>query len=76
MKKVVSLVLTGVVLLLALSGCAGQEPKTVTAFCGSASKPAMEEAVQAFRSKTGIQVYCQLRRLGDDAFPDRAVQEW
>ncbi len=44
-------------LFMAIGGCAGTGSKTVTAFVGSASKPPMEEAAQAFQKKTGIQVY-------------------
>lgn len=51
------MVLAGVILLPVFGGCAQGEQKTVTAFVGAASKPAMEEAIQAFKEKTGIQVY-------------------
>jgi molybdate transport system substrate-binding protein len=44
-------------LVVTFSGCAKVEPKTLTAFVGSASKPPMEEAARAFQEKTGIQVY-------------------
>ncbi len=46
------------------SGCRGGEggcteggPRAITAFCGAASKPAMEEAAKAFTGKTGTGVY-------------------
>jgi molybdate transport system substrate-binding protein len=56
MKKF-RLLLIGVLLLVALSGCAKVEPKSITAFVGSASKPPMEEASAAFEKETGIKVY-------------------
>ncbi len=43
--------------LSTMSGCAKEEPKTITAFVGSASKPPMEEAAAAFEKETGIKVY-------------------
>jgi molybdate transport system substrate-binding protein len=56
MKKL-RLLLTGLFLVIACSGCAKAEPKTITAFVGSASKPPMEEAAAAFEEETGIKVY-------------------
>ncbi len=56
MKKVI-LALVGAVLLIVISGCAGAESITITAFVGSASKPPMEEAARLFREKTDIEVY-------------------
>jgi molybdate transport system substrate-binding protein len=56
MKKII-LLLIGVLLFMAISGCAGTESKTITAFVGSASKPPMEEAAKTFQEKTGIRVY-------------------
>jgi len=44
-------------LLMAISGCAKEESKELTAFVGSASKPPMEEAAAAFEKETGIKVY-------------------
>jgi len=35
---------------------AGASEKRITAFCGSASKPVLEEAAESFYKKTGIQV--------------------
>jgi len=55
-KKLV-LVVIGVLVLAVGGGCAREEPKTITAFVGSASKPAMDEAARAFQEKMGIQVY-------------------
>lgn len=40
-----------------IGGCAQEEKNSITAFVGSASKPPVEEAAQAFKEKTGIQVY-------------------
>jgi len=61
-KKLVSLALTvvlaGLMIFLPLGGCAKGEQKTITAFCGAASKPAMDESAQVFEKKTGIKVYC------------------
>ena len=34
-----------------ISGCSGNQQKTITVFCGSASKPAIEEAAKAFEEK-------------------------
>jgi molybdate transport system substrate-binding protein len=53
----IMLVLLGVLLLTSISGCSKEEPKSLTAFIGSASKPPMEEAIKAFEEKTGIAVY-------------------
>lgn len=40
------------------SGCTtNAEPQNITAFCGSASKPPLEEAAKTFTEKTGIKVY-------------------
>ncbi len=38
-------------------GCGGAKTAAITAFCGSASQPAMEEAAAAFKETTGITVY-------------------
>lgn len=54
MRKLVLLILLGV-LSLAL-GCGGNEIKSINVFCGSASKPAMEEAALVFEQETGIEV--------------------
>ena len=67
MKRIISLisfVAIVIALLTGLLGCALAEPKTITAFCGSASKPAMEEVAQAFTEKTGIKVYLTLGGSG------------
>lgn len=46
-----------ILVFVSFSACVPQEEKTITAFCGAASKPAMEEAAQVFTKQTGIQVY-------------------
>lgn len=58
MKRLLILLLAGLLLVIPIIGCAEEEQKTITAFVGAASKPAMDEAAQAFTAKTGIQVYC------------------
>ena len=62
MMKITIAVLLGV--LLIIDGCAGDEQKAITAFCGSASKPAMEEAAQVFEKETGIKVYLNFSGSG------------
>ena len=58
MRSLPLLLLAGLIAVIhIISGCSGGEHKNITAFCGSASKPAMEEAAQAFEEKTGIKVY-------------------
>lgn len=53
------------VLLTIAGGCSqNQAEKTITAFCGSASKPAMEEAAAAFEAETGIKVYLNFSGSG------------
>ena len=53
----VKLAITIILLLVTFTGCAKEESKTITAFVGSASKPAIEEAAAAFEKETGIKVY-------------------
>lgn len=52
-------ILLSMLLLLTLAfwGCDKEEHSTLTAFVGSASKPAVEEAAEAFKKETGIKVY-------------------
>ena len=61
MRKIISIIIVGVLagllIFIPLVGCQKGEQKTITAFVGSASKPAMEEAARAFEEKTGIRVY-------------------
>ena len=54
----------GVLLLGTVGACADVETKTITAFCGSASKPAMEEAARAFEREMGIRVYLNFSGSG------------
>lgn len=62
--RVMNLVLAGMLLLLAVGGCAREERKSITAFCGSASKPAMEEAALTFERETGIEVFLNFSGSG------------
>jgi len=57
MVRIVNLVLLVAVVLTIGIGCAGEASSSITAFCGSASKPAMEEAATAFEQETGIKVF-------------------
>jgi molybdate transport system substrate-binding protein len=63
MKKAIFIML-GILLLTAVGACADGKSKTITAFCGSASKPAMEEAAGAFEEETGIKVYLNFSGSG------------
>jgi len=58
------LLLVGLLILIPISGCVKGEEKTITAFCGSASKPAMEEGAEVFEQKTGIKVYLNFSGSG------------
>ena len=62
--KTALLILIGLLLSTVISGCTGSEEKSITAFCGSASKPAMEEAALAFEQETGIKVYLNFSGSG------------
>ena len=64
MKKLVVVVLVVISVLITTVGCAGEETKSITIFCGSASKPAMEEAAQVFEEETGIKVYLNFSGSG------------
>lgn len=58
MTKLTVVLLAGLLLMTLVGGCAREEGETqITVFCGSASKPAMEDAAIAFEEKTGIKVY-------------------
>jgi len=61
-KKLV-LLLVCMVIIIPFGGC-GEDEKSITAFCGSASKPAIEEAAQAFEEETGIKVYLNFSGSG------------
>ena len=57
MKRLVFiLLLIGLLITSSFSGCSG-DGNSITAFAGSASKPALEEAAQVFEEETGIKVY-------------------
>jgi len=56
MKRMLPLYLIMTVFSLTLIGNLQAAEKRITAFCGSASKPAMEEAATVFEEKTGIKV--------------------
>ena len=58
------LILVGLIITVVVGGCSAAEDNTITAFCGSASKPAMEEAAAAFEEKTGIRVYLNFSGSG------------
>lgn len=64
MRRQLVLLLAGLLLCISLVGCFGGKEKTITAFCGSVSKPAIEEAAQAFEAKTGIKVYLNFSGSG------------
>ena len=64
MKRLLILLVAVLLFSLPLYGCSQGEQKTITAFVGSASKPAMEEAAQAFEEETGIKVYLNFSGSG------------
>ena len=64
MQRLALLILAGLLIVPSLAGCAPEGPKAITAFCGSASKPAMEEAAAAFTEETGITVYLNFSGSG------------
>jgi len=64
MKKLFVLLLVGLLILIPIGGCAQGGQKTITAFCGSASKPAIEEAAKVFEEGTGIKVYLNFSGSG------------
>lgn len=56
MKKI-QIAVFSILLGILLAGCSSANPSnTIIAFCGSASKPALEEAALAFEEHTGIKV--------------------
>jgi molybdate transport system substrate-binding protein len=61
-KKIVFLMVC-MVIIMPFGGC-GEDEKSITAFCGSASKPAIEEAAQTFEEETGIKVYLNFSGSG------------
>jgi molybdate transport system substrate-binding protein len=52
--------ITMTIVTTAIAGCTNRqnERENLTAFVGAASKPAMDEAAEAFEAKTGIKIYC------------------
>ena len=64
MSKLFVVVFVAVVVLITTAGCGGEDTKSITIFCGSASKPAMEEAAQVFEEETGITVYLNFSGSG------------
>jgi len=64
MKRISLLLLAGLLSFLILGGCTDGDGKAITAFVGSASKPAMEEAAKAFEEQTGIKVYLNFSGSG------------
>ena len=63
MKKLIPVII-GALLLGTVAGCAKTNPRTITAFVGSASKPALEEAARAFEQEAGIKVYLNFSGSG------------
>ena len=60
-----SIVLAILITGISFSGCSTKsDQQAITAFCGSASKPAMEEAAKAFTERTGINVYLNFSGSG------------
>ena len=64
MRKLLVVVFIAVAVLITTAGCGGEDTKSITIFCGSASKPAMEEAAQVFEEETGITVYLNFSGSG------------
>ncbi len=64
MNKLLVVISIAVSVLITAVGCTGEETKSITVFCGSASKPAMEEAAQVFKEETGITVYLNFSGSG------------
>lgn len=64
MFKIANVFLFIAMLLFAGTSCGSPESISITAFCGSASKPAMEEAAAAFEEDTGIKVYLNFSGSG------------
>ena len=64
MKKLLVVISIVLGLLITTIGCSVEETKSITVFCGSASKPAMEEAVQAFEEETGTTVFLNFSGSG------------
>ncbi|RLB01598.1 MAG: molybdate ABC transporter substrate-binding protein [Deltaproteobacteria bacterium] len=57
MRRPVLGLLMGLLMVGPLGGWGRVGAETITAFCGAATKPAMEEAARAFEGETGTKVY-------------------
>ncbi len=64
MKKSLFVISIVLCLLITALGCSVEETKSITVFCGSASKPAMEEAAQVFEEETGTTVFLNFSGSG------------
>lgn len=64
MKRLLAVFLISIFVMIATAGCGGEDAVSITVFCGSASKPAMEEAAQVFEEETGIAVYLNFSGSG------------
>ncbi len=64
LKKISSWAALLLLMSLIVSGCAVEETKSIAVFCGSASKPAMEEAAGVYETETGITVYLNFSGSG------------
>jgi len=66
MKKLL-LIILGLLLITAIApaGCTPKQAEELGIFAGAASKPALEEAGQAFEAKTGIKAYFNFGGSGD-----------
>jgi molybdate transport system substrate-binding protein len=58
-KKALAMSIIGLLVIFSMLGCSPrQEEKSLAVFAGSASKPPLDEAAQAFTKSTGINVFC------------------
>lgn len=58
MKRLIFILLVVLLFIsISFSGCSGGGGNSISVFAGSASKPAMEEAAQAFEKERGIEVH-------------------
>jgi molybdate transport system substrate-binding protein len=58
------LVIIAIMMFFPIAGLVGATEKKIIAFCGSASKPVLEEAAESFYKETGIRVYLNLGGSG------------
>ncbi len=73
MKKIAGYAV-GVVVFFTLTFSLQAAQKTIISFCGSASKPAMEEAARVFGSETGKRVELNFSGSGTMLAQFEAVQ--